>query len=196
MAKSNRRLRMAGVGQLRTVGDRRYWQLVRQVPRALSLSARAKARLAMLDWHFRHGRCVALTADHFGYSRPTVYRWLARYDANMLTTLEDRSSRPARHRRPTWTLAQIEAVRLVRERYPCWGKAKLAVVLARAGVALSASRVGRILAYLRRRGAWVISLPPSGSLSRAFCAARCNGRTGPVQSVDSRLTRRVRCAVL
>lgn len=153
MAKSNRRrLRQAGVSQLRTSGDRRYWRLARQVPRAPSLSARAQARLRMLDWHFRHGRCVALTADHFGYSRPTVYRWLSRYDAHRLESLEDRSSRPLRRRRPSWTLIQIEAVRELRERYPCWGKAKLAVLLRRAGVPIAASRVGRIMTYLRRRG--------------------------------------------
>lgn len=153
MAKSRaRRHGRYGGSQLVVVGDRHYWQLARQVPRASALSAVAQARLRMLDWHFRHGRCVALTADHFGFSRPTVYRWLGRYEATNLLTLEDRSSRPARHRRPSWTLAQIEAVKSVRERFPCWGKAKLAIVLRRAGLSLSASRVGRILAYLRGRG--------------------------------------------
>jgi len=43
-------------------------------------------------------------------------------------------------------------VRLLRERYPRWGKAKLAVLLRREGLALSVSMVGRILAGLRRRG--------------------------------------------
>ncbi len=153
MAKSIARRRSRGhTGRPFVVGDRRYWRLVDQLPRAVSLSSTALARLRMLDWHFRHGRCVALTADHFGYSRPTVYRWLSRYDAANLTSLEDRSSRPRRHRRPTWTLAQIEAVRAVRELYPAWGKAKLAVMLRRTGSVMSASMVGRILGYLRRRG--------------------------------------------
>jgi transposase InsO family protein len=152
MAKSRRTLRGdAAMGQRRSIGAQ-WWRLARQVPRAPSLTRRAKARLTMLDWHFRHGRCVALTADHFGWSRPTVYRWLSRYDAHQLESLEDRSSRPVRHRRPSWTLAQIEAVRAVRERYPAWGKAKLAVVLRRDGISLSASMVGRIHRYLRRRG--------------------------------------------
>jgi transposase InsO family protein len=112
----------------------------------------------MVDWHAAHGRNVALTARHFGVSRPTVYRWLARFERRRLETLEDRSSVPRRRRRPTWTVGQVEAVRTIRERYPRWGKAKLRVVLRRAGVGLSVSMVGRILAYLRRRG--VLREPP------------------------------------
>lgn len=125
----------------------------RAVPRAVELSPRAKARLAMLEWHARHGANVSLTARHFGFSRPTVYRWLARYDRFRLASLEDRSSRPRRRRRPSWTVAQVEAVLELRQRYPRWGKAKLAVLLRRQGMALSPSMVGRILASLQRRGA-------------------------------------------
>jgi putative transposase len=89
----------------------------------------------MLDWHRDHGENVSRTARHFGYSRPTLYRWLARYDRSRLERLEVRSSRPARRRCPTWTLAQLVAVRRQRERYPRWGKDKLAVLLRREGTA-------------------------------------------------------------
>jgi transposase InsO family protein len=124
-------------------------RLARTAP---TLSREAKKRLAMLDWHFAHGASVARTARHFGFSRPTVYRWLARYDRFHLETLEDRSSAPRRRRRPTWTLDELQSVRELRERYPRWGKDKLAVLLRRAGIALSVSMVGRILARLRRTG--------------------------------------------
>lgn len=50
-----------------------------------------------------------------------------------------------------WTPAQAEAVRGAREAHPRWGKAKLAVILAREGVGLSASTVGRILTLLKAR---------------------------------------------
>lgn len=154
MTNSSRRRRLAsgGVSQLRSALDPGAVRMARQVPRAPHLSRSAQARLRMLDWHFGHGRRVSLTALHFGYSRPTVYRWLGRYDATNLTTLENRPSRPVRHRRPTWTLAQIEAVRAARELYPRWGKAKLAIVIERSGMALSVSMVGRIVNHLRRRG--------------------------------------------
>lgn len=119
---------------------------------APALSRAARARLEMLDWHERHGRNVSRTARHFGYSRPTVYRWLGRFDRFRLETLEDRPSRPGRRRRPTWTLAELAAVRRVRLAYPRWGKDKLAILLRREGIVLSVSMVGRILERLRRTG--------------------------------------------
>lgn len=116
------------------------------------LSREARLRLAMLDWHEAHGRNVSRTARHFGFSRPTVHRWLGRFDRHRLESLEDRSSRPVRRRRPTWTTGQLRAVRRVREAYPRWGKDKLVVLLRREGMVLSTSMVGRILARLRRSG--------------------------------------------
>lgn len=116
------------------------------------LSPPARARLAMLDWHRAHGENVALTARHHGFSRPTVYRWLARFERSRLESLEDRSSRPRRRRHHAWTPAQAAAVRRLRARYPAWGKEKLAVLLRREGLRLSVSMTGRILAALRRRG--------------------------------------------
>lgn len=151
MAKSSRHS-AAGVSQLEIVGDRRYWHLLAQLPRAVELSAQARARLEMIEWHYGHGRCVALTARHFGWRRPTVYRWLARFEPSDMTSLEDRSSRPNRRRRPTWTRAQIAALRELRGRYPRWGKVKLAVLARRRGVAISDTTAGRILGYLRARG--------------------------------------------
>jgi transposase InsO family protein len=128
------------------------YQLAWRTQLAPDLSRIARARLELLDWHEHHGRNVSLTARHFGYARPTVYRWLGRFERDRLESLEDRSSRPARRRRPTWTLAQLAAVRRLRERYPRWGKDKLAVLLRREGVRLSVSMVGRILARLLRAG--------------------------------------------
>jgi transposase InsO family protein len=81
-----------------------------------------------------------------------MYRWLGRFDRNRLESLEDRSSRPARRRRPTWTLAELTAVRRQREQFPRWGKDKLVVLLRREGIRLSVSMVGRILARLRATG--------------------------------------------
>lgn len=106
----------------------------------------------MIDWHRTHDANVSLTARHFGVSRPTVYRWLERFEPRHLAALEDRSSTPRHRRRPTWTVAELEAVRTIRERYPRWGKAKLRILLRRDGISLSVSMVGRILGYLKARG--------------------------------------------
>jgi putative transposase len=128
------------------------FQRLRQRDVAPDLSRAARARLAMLDWHRAHGRNVSRTARHFGYSRPTVYRWLGRFERTRLEVLEDRSSAPHRRRRPTWSSAELAAVKAVRERYPRWGKDKLVVLLRRDGVLVSSSMVGRILVRLRRSG--------------------------------------------
>lgn len=155
MAESSRRARMrqrqAGVSQL-VVAGQRLWR-PSHARRPPELSAKARARLEMIEWHQANGANVSLTARRFGYRRPTVYRWLGRYDGHRLASLEDRPSVPRRRRRPSWSWLEAEAVRAMRERYPRWGKAKLAVLLRRQGVVLSVSMVGRILGTLRRRGA-------------------------------------------
>jgi transposase InsO family protein len=116
-----------------------------------------------MDHYESHGRNAALTSRYFGISRETFHRWRRRYDPGDLTTLEDRSHRPRRCRRPTWTNAEIEAVRRIRGRYPRWGKKKLAVLLEREGLVLAPSRIGRILADLKRRR--LLVEPPSRGIS-------------------------------
>jgi transposase InsO family protein len=118
----------------------------------IELSRPARARLDYLAWHRAHGANVALTCRHFAIARSTFYRWQARHDRSRLASLEDRSSRPAHRRRPTWTLEQLAAVKALRLRYPRWGKDKLVVLLRRTGVVLSVSMVGRILTRLAHTG--------------------------------------------
>jgi putative transposase len=119
---------------------------------AAELSREARKRLAWFDYYHSQGQNVALTCRHFGISRQTFYRWKPRYDPWDLSTLEERSHRPHHRRQPAWTPEQAERVRRLREQYPRWGKDKLAVLLRRAGWAVSVSMVGRILTSLRQRG--------------------------------------------
>ena len=151
MAKSTRGVRPGRKRPFLSTTPSSFQRLGRHQP-APDLSRDARRRLAMLDWHRTHGKNVSLTARHFGVGRPTVYRWLDRFDRFHLESLEDRSSAPRRRRRPTWTLDQLAAVKAVRETYPRWGKDKLVVLLRRIGLWLSTSMVGRILARLRRSG--------------------------------------------
>lgn len=126
------------------------WRAAREA--APDLSRDARRRLVMLEWHRAHGANVSLSARHFGVGRPTVYRWLGRFDRLHLESLEDRGSAPRRRRRPTWTVEYLRAVKAVRETYPRWGKDKLVVLLRRTGLRLSTSMVGRILVRLLRAG--------------------------------------------
>ncbi len=150
MAKSTRGVRGDRKHPTIAVAPGGFQRLWHRPP--VSVSRLARARLAMLDWHQAHGANVSLTARHFGVSRPTVYRWLGRFDRSHPETLESRPPVPRRRRRPTWTVEQLRAIRALRERYPRWGKDKLAVLLRRDGVSLSVSMVGRILARLHRTG--------------------------------------------
>ncbi|MGH9358246.1 MAG: integrase core domain-containing protein, partial [Terriglobia bacterium] len=130
------------------------WPRSRYLERgAVELSREAHKRLQWFDYYQVHGRNAALTCRYFGISRQTFYRWKRRYDSEQLSTLEDHSHRPRRRRHPTWTAEQAERVRRLREEYPRWGKDKLAVLLRREGWAVSVSMVGRILTFLRQRGA-------------------------------------------
>ena len=151
MAKSTRqRAHPQGTNaRNRQVGRRTFGPAREAAP---NLSRDARRRLAMLDWHRAHGANVSLTARRFGVSRPTVYRWLDRFDRLHHESLEDHGSAPRRRRRPTWTVEHLRAVKAVRQTYPRWGKDKLVVLLRRTGLRLSTSMVGRILARLRRSG--------------------------------------------
>ena len=117
-----------------------------------SLSRQGRQRLKMLHWYEDHGRNARRTCRHFGVSPDTFYRWLRRYQHTGPQGLEDRSHRPRRVRRPTWSRELAQAVLQLREAYPRWGKDKLVVLLRRAGWEASTSMVGRILRRLKQEG--------------------------------------------
>jgi transposase InsO family protein len=118
----------------------------------LDLSRDAQKRLKWFDYYRAHGNNARLTCRYFGISPQTFYRWKRRYNPKVPISLEDRSHRPKRTRRPTWTLEQVEAVLSIRQEYPRWGKDKLAVLLSERGYEVSTSMIGRILRYLKASG--------------------------------------------
>lgn len=117
--------------------------------RAESLTAKAKYRLKILDWHREHGNNVSMTARHFGLGRMTIWRWLKRFKTSGIVGLNEYSRKPKRLRQPTtpWEITS-QTVEL-RKQYPTWSKYKLKVLLERQGIKTSVSTVGRIL---RRKG--------------------------------------------
>jgi putative transposase len=126
----------------------------------VELSREARVRLHWMDFYHRCHN-VARTCRHFGISRQTFYRWLRRYDAFDLTTLEGRSHRPRRRRQPTWSSILEGKVLLLRLQFPRWGKDKLAVLLRQEKLPVSISMVGRILTHLKRQGR-LVEPPRSG----------------------------------
>jgi len=126
---------------------------------AWELSRDAVQRLQWMNHYLLHGRNAAFTCRHFGISRQCFYRWWRRYDPHNLATLEARSHRPHRLRRPTWSAQQAERVLALRRQYPRWGKDKLRRLLLKQGLWLSVSMIGRILTDLKRRGVLVEAAP-------------------------------------
>lgn len=123
------------------------------------LSREARRRLKWMDYYEENGGNARLTCRHFDISPQTFYRWFRRYNPHDLSRLEERSRRPRRTRRPTWSNELALAVQRMRERYPRWGKDKLAPLLRERGWHCSTSMVGRILTRLRERGVLPEVLP-------------------------------------
>ena len=115
-------------------------------------------------FYFFNCRNVRRTCRHFGISRQTFYRWKRRFSRHDLTTLEERSHRPHKVRKPTWAAELAERVLSLRKQYPRWGKDKLVVLLRRERRSVSTSMVGRILADLKRRG--MLHEPPRAAVLR------------------------------
>jgi len=134
-------------------------QLAAEGRAEVTLSRGAQCRLKVICWHENHGRNVTRTADHFGYSRPTIYAWLKRYKRAGPKGLEDRSRRPHNLRKATWSTDLERRVLALREQYPRWGKDKLVVLLRREGLVVSTSMAGRILKHLKDTGQLIEPLP-------------------------------------
>ncbi len=134
----------------------RYFGLNRQFKWAarqgdVELTTRERDRLRALRL-WEETKDVQLVCRTFGMSRATLYRWRERFLPKDLSSLKDRSRRPKHLRRANWSRKLIEDIRELRERFPRWGRDKLAILLRAKGHPTSSSTVGRILSHLRGRG--------------------------------------------
>ena len=91
------------------------------------------------------GVSVAEACRRYGVSRPTGYKWLARFEVEGVEGLVDRSRRPVES--PERTSLEVEdLVVTVRERFPAWGGRKIRAFLIREGYQPpAASTITRIL---------------------------------------------------
>ena len=101
---------------------------------------------------FKETNKVSLVCETFGISKATLYRWVMRFDPGDLTSIKHESCRPRNVRKPQWSYELMMAVKELRQRYPRWEKDKLIVLLKERGWQTSASTVGRIVTYLKKRG--------------------------------------------
>jgi transposase InsO family protein len=79
-------------------------------------------------------------------SRAFIYKWLARFNAKHLPSLESKSRRPKRTRSVTYSEELVSCIRKIRQDYPSFAAVKVACILLRDfGVQISAATVGRII---------------------------------------------------
>lgn len=94
------------------------------------------------------GLSVSQVAEKTGVSRQTIHAWLARYEAEGLEGLVDRSHRPASC--PHQMRAEVEAALLeLRRSRPYWGPKRLVFELSKRGVAPVPSESAAYRALLR-----------------------------------------------
>ena len=120
----------------------------------------------------KQGLSASQASEVMGISMAMLYRWEKRLEEEGLKGLEERSRRPRRTRKPTWTPELSQVVLALREQCPRWGKDKLVILLRRDGWQLYTSMVGRILSRLKARG--VLKEPP-----RSYISSRKRPRTRP-----------------
>ncbi len=132
-------------------------------------SIRAQQRhrvLELVDEMVEGGMRRGDALDTVGLAKSTYYDWRRAFRGGGLRALEPRSTRPRSVRRRRWTDADDQAVLKLRARHPYMGKARLRAMLARDGVRLSVSTVGRIISRAIADG-------------RIRPAASCEGRLKP-----------------
>jgi len=102
------------------------------------------------DWSF------AELCRRYGVSRPTGYKWLARYQDGGLEGLRDQSRAP--HQHPNEVLPEVaEAVLAMRRQYSLWGPLKLRERLVRAAPEIRWPAASTIGEQLKRAG---LTAPP------------------------------------
>ena len=114
---------------------------------ARRLSSQARLRLEWMIFYETVGRSHATrTASHFGISRKTLHKWLKRFEATQLASLEDRSRRPQRVR--SWEVSLTEEDRIIslRTQHLKYGKAKLSVLYQQGyGETISTWKIERVV---------------------------------------------------
>jgi putative transposase len=137
-----------------------FHRISKKIPPELTQKELDRLR-AITIW--QETRDINLVCNTFGISRATLYRWIKQFDPKDLYSLKEQSRRPKRLRKPRWGYKLIMAIKELRKQYPRWGKDKLIVLLKDQGWEGSASTVGRILKYLKKRGD--IIEPPRKAIS-------------------------------
>src|SRR5438552_2220285 len=101
------------------------WELVRSVGKdKLSLTAQLKLEW-IIFYHTAGEKNATATAKHFGITRKTLHKWLARFVETRPETLEEDSRAPHKTRKRDISSLQKARIITLREAHLRWGKMKL-----------------------------------------------------------------------
>src|SRR3954453_9210741 len=124
-------------------------QAVEDLARSRTAPARSVERAAIIA-ALAGGLRIAVVARRLGVSRPTIYRWVARFNLQGVAGLHDmpRSGRPATY--PPEQVAEGLAAALTDPRelgldHPSWTLDRLQDYLNEKGIAITRSRIDEIL---------------------------------------------------
>lgn len=107
------------------VSTQRDWNKTR-IRGKETLSDKAQLKLEWIIFYYvQANRNAKKTALHFGLTRKTFHKWLARFKKNDLKGLEEMSYAPLRTRIRDISLIQRSRIKILRKRYPRYGKMKL-----------------------------------------------------------------------
>jgi transposase len=112
----------------------------------LSLSRDALVRLKCVLFAEKFG--ITKAADHFGFHRSTVTKWMKQYTPGHPETLEEKSRAPHRVRTPETDPAVVERIRALRMQHPAINRSQIRAELAKTfdpNIVPSESTIGRIL---------------------------------------------------
>jgi putative transposase len=90
-------------------------------------------------------------SEQYGISRKTAHKWIARYDAEGVVGLLDRSRRPHHYPQATDPTV-VEALVALRKRHPRWGAKKLLAIAARREPGTAWPSRSTVCALLKQRG--------------------------------------------
>jgi len=103
----------------------------RGVAELLAFTTQERLRVEWMVFYYTAAKeNAALTAQHFGISRKTFYKWSKRFRESKYDVHSPADRSRAHHRKRHWevTLIQEDRIRRFRKRSPCYGKKKLKVI--------------------------------------------------------------------
>jgi len=113
------------------------------IPR--KLPRKVKVRLKFIQY-YQKTENVSKNCRYFGISKNTFYKWYKRYLKEGIEGLYDRPKTPKKKRKQTVRKKYKKEIIEVREKYPTWGKEKIAKYLeVEKGIKVSPSTVYRVL---------------------------------------------------